>query len=78
MGYMEDKRVRDLFQERQLKRRLVEQRLREKEKAEKKLSPSTVSLINKAKYLLILYVVAKVLWTVLRSFLARVEKSRKS
>jgi hypothetical protein len=58
------------------RKELIELKLLEKAELDKKLSPSTVGLINKAKWLLILFILAKVSYAIIRQFLHRVDQSK--
>ena len=71
-----DSEIDQLVAARNRRKQLVEAKLLEREEEAKKLSPSTVGLINKAKWLLILYIVSKISYSVIKQFLARVQQSK--
>ena len=58
--------------QRQIRKQLIAEKLRARENRE--LTPSTVSLINRAKYLLIFFILAKVVWGILHQFHTRVKE----
>jgi len=62
--------------QRQLRKQLIQERL--KAHANRELPKNTVSLINKAKYLLILFIFVKVVWGILHQFQQRVKQSNEN
>jgi hypothetical protein len=64
---------------RQQKKAEIARRLAELEKKkEAGLGPNTIGLINKVRTLLIIFLVAKVAWSVFKSFLKHIDKRHKA